>query len=71
MTMRSLVLTALMAAYSIATAQRPSARGAGSPEHHSDVEITWHILKPYELPAPDVSQLHVPAGFRVELQVPA
>jgi Raf kinase inhibitor-like YbhB/YbcL family protein len=49
----------------VAEAQRPSSAG-GSPEHHSDVEITWHILKPVELPAPPVSQLKVPADFRIQ-----
>lgn len=55
----------LMTACVIAPAQRPSSAG-GSPEHHSDVEITWHILKPTELPPPEVSTLRVPAGFRIQ-----
>jgi hypothetical protein len=38
----------------------------GSPEHRSDLEITWHILKPSELPAPDPSQLRAPTEFRVQ-----
>ena len=48
-----------------AYAQKPSSEG-GSPEHHSDVEITGHIFKPNELPAPELSQIHVPLGFKVE-----
>jgi Raf kinase inhibitor-like YbhB/YbcL family protein len=47
------------------SAQHPSSAG-GSPEHHTDIEITWHILKPLELPAPDVSQLRVPTGFGIQ-----
>ena len=47
------------------TAQKIPA-GAGSPEHFSDVEITSHIFKPPELPAPAANQLHVPNGFRIE-----
>ncbi|RZK17995.1 MAG: YbhB/YbcL family Raf kinase inhibitor-like protein, partial [Flavobacterium sp.] len=35
------------------------------PEHHSDVEIVGHIFKPVELPAPNISQLKVPAGFKI------
>jgi len=31
----------------------------------ANVQITGHILKPQQLPAPDVSQLTVPAGFEV------
>jgi glucose/arabinose dehydrogenase len=63
--MRFHILIALIAMSSLASAQRPPSTG-GSPEHHSDVEITWHIFKPKELPAPDLSQLHVPAGFRIQ-----
>jgi Raf kinase inhibitor-like YbhB/YbcL family protein len=63
--MRFCVLALLVVAGSITEAQKLSSAG-GSPEHHSDVEITWHILKPFELPAPEVSQLHVPAGFRIQ-----
>jgi len=63
--MRFRVLTILITACLSAEGQRPSSAG-GSPEHHADVEITWHILKPVELPAPDVSQLHVPPGFRLQ-----
>jgi glucose/arabinose dehydrogenase len=63
--MRFRVLTLFVAVCSFAGAQRPSSAG-GSPEHHSDLEITWHIFKPVELPAPDLSQLHVPADFRVQ-----
>src|SRR3954465_514896 len=58
-------LAVLITASMIAESQRPSSAG-GSPEHHSDIEITWHILKPIELPSPAVSQLRVPAGFRVQ-----
>ena len=63
--MRFRVLALLILACSVAESQKPSSAG-GSPEHHSDIEITWHILKPFELPKPAVSQLHVPAGFRVQ-----
>ena len=57
--------TAILILASSLSAQKLSSQG-GSPEHHSDVEITGHIFKPTELPAPPVSQLHVPEGFRVE-----
>jgi Raf kinase inhibitor-like YbhB/YbcL family protein len=63
--MRFSVLTVLIAVSTVAEAQRPSSAG-GSPEHHSDIEITWHILKPTELPAPDVSRLHAPSGFQIQ-----
>ena len=63
--MRSRVLAILITACTVAEAQRPSS-AAGSPEHHSDIEITWHIFKPVELPAPEVEQLHVRAGFRIQ-----
>jgi len=35
-------------------------------EHHSDIEITWHVFKPVELALPDLSQLRVPTGFRIQ-----
>jgi Raf kinase inhibitor-like YbhB/YbcL family protein len=63
--MRFRTLAVAITACTIAVAQRPSSAG-GSPEHHSDVEITWHILKPVELPAPGLSLLHVPNGFRIQ-----
>ena len=63
--MRFQILAVLITSGSFVAAQRQSSAG-GSPEHHSDVEITWHILKPVELPAPDVSQLHVPDGFLLQ-----
>jgi Raf kinase inhibitor-like YbhB/YbcL family protein len=63
--MRFRVLAALITACVAAEGQRPSS-AAGSPEHHSDIEITWHILKPVELPMPALSQVHVPTGFRVQ-----
>jgi Raf kinase inhibitor-like YbhB/YbcL family protein len=63
--MRFHVLAILLTACLVAEAQRPSSAG-GSPEHHTDIEITWHILKPVELPALMVSQLHVPSGFHIE-----
>jgi Raf kinase inhibitor-like YbhB/YbcL family protein len=63
--MKFRILAALMAACRFAAAQHPSSAG-GSAEHHSDVEITWHILKPVELAAPDLRQLHVPDGFRIQ-----
>ena len=62
--MRAWVFIAFLAT-SLATAQRLSSTG-GSAEHQSDLEITWHIFKPPELPAPDVAHLHVPAGFRIQ-----
>lgn len=31
----------------------------------ADVEVTGHILKPEQLPAPDVSKLTVPSGFKI------
>src|ERR1700722_12608373 len=46
-------------------AQKLSSEG-GSAEHLSDVEITGHVFKPAELPAPGVSRLHAPEGFRLE-----
>ena len=61
--LKPLVITFLFAF--AACAQKLSSAG-GSPDHQSDVEITGHIFKPAELPAPPVSQLHVPSGFRVE-----
>src|SRR5437764_14437738 len=63
--MRFRIFAVLLTTCGLAVAQRPSS-AAGSPEHRSDLEITWHIFKPLELPAPDVSQIHVPAGFRVQ-----
>jgi Raf kinase inhibitor-like YbhB/YbcL family protein len=59
------VLAVLIVACRFAGAQHQSSAG-GSAEHHSDLEITWHILKPVELAAPDLRQLHVPAGFRIQ-----
>jgi thiamine pyrophosphate-dependent acetolactate synthase large subunit-like protein len=41
--MRFQVLTVFLAASSFAGAQRSSSAG-GAPEHHSDLEITWHIF---------------------------
>lgn len=46
-------------------AQKLSSEG-GSAEHRAAVQITGHIFKPSELPAPNLAQLHVPAGFRIE-----
>ncbi len=63
--MRLRVLAALLTICLVAEGQRLPSTSA-SPEHHSDLEITWHILKPVELAAPDLSQLHVPAGFRIQ-----
>ena len=63
--MRASLLPLFFAAFTSLNAQKPSTSG-GSPEHHTDLEITWHIFKPVELPAPEVSQLHVPAGFRLQ-----
>lgn len=47
-------------------AQEIPSPGAGSAERTADVEVVGHINKPAELPEPDVSQLHVPPGFRLE-----
>jgi Thiamine pyrophosphate enzyme, C-terminal TPP binding domain len=63
--MRFGFLAVLITASIAAQAQRLSSAG-GSPEHHSDIEIPWHILKPMERPAPDLSKLSVPAGFRIQ-----
>lgn len=49
-----------------ALAQEIASPGAGSPERTADVEVVGHIYKPAELPEPDVSQLHVPEGFRLQ-----
>ena len=38
----------------------------GSPERTSDVEVTGHIVKPAELPPPDLKTLKLPAGFKIE-----
>lgn len=38
----------------------------GQPEHQADVEVIGHVVKPLELPAPDVKALHVPSGFKIE-----
>ena len=65
MSMRSRAFAILIGTCGLAAAQPPSSEG-GSPEHYSDVEITWHIFKPSELPAPHLSQLHVPTGFRIQ-----
>jgi hypothetical protein len=64
--MRVCALAVLITARTVAEAQR-SCSGVGSPEqHHSETEFTWQILKPFELPAPEVSQLRVPSGFRIQ-----
>jgi hypothetical protein len=63
--MRFQLLAVLITTSSFAAAQRSSSAG-GSPEHHSDVEISRYTLKPSELPAQDVSQLYLPAGFRLQ-----
>jgi Raf kinase inhibitor-like YbhB/YbcL family protein len=39
---------------------------AGSPENSANLTIEGHILEPVELPAPELSALKVPAGFRVD-----
>ncbi len=49
-----------------ALAQEIPSPGPGSPERTADVEVTGHIVKPPELPAPDLSTLKVPAGFKIE-----
>jgi Raf kinase inhibitor-like YbhB/YbcL family protein len=63
--MRAWAFVTFLATCSLATAQRLSSTN-GSAEHQSDLEITWHIFKPPELPAPDVAHSHVPAGFRIQ-----
>ncbi len=62
--MRFRLLTVLFAAGIFAGALRISSAGS-SREHHSDLEITWHIFKPTELATSELSQLHVPTGFRL------
>ena len=37
-------------AFDAEISQRLSSTGGGSAEHQSDLEITWHIFKPPELP---------------------
>lgn len=36
-------------------------------ERAADVEVTTHIVKPLQLPPPDVKQLRVPDGFKIEV----
>lgn len=55
----------LVVACAIGVAQRPCS-APGSSEHHTDTEITWHTRKPVKLPAPQVTQQHVRAGFRIQ-----
>ena len=50
-----------------ALAQKVPVPGEGSPERTADVQVTGHIVKPTELPPPDVSKLKVPEGFRIEI----
>ena len=64
--MRCCVLAVPITACTVAEAQRPPSAG-GTPEHHSDNGVTCHILKPVELPAPAISQLCVPTGFRNQM----
>jgi len=47
-------------------AQEIPTPGEGSPERTTDTQVTGHIVKPPELPPPDVSKLRAPKGFRVE-----
>ncbi len=49
-----------------AFAQKIPVPGEGSPERVSDVEVIGHIVKPTELPPPDLASLKVPPGFRIE-----
>ena len=44
----------------------PIPAGPGSPERSADVTVTGHIVKPNELPPPDLAQLKLPAGFKIE-----
>jgi Raf kinase inhibitor-like YbhB/YbcL family protein len=62
---QSLAKRFLIVTSSVVLAQNVESK-AGSAEHFADVEITSHIFKPGELAAPDVADLHVPNGFRVE-----
>ena len=50
----------------VATSAQKLSSEPGNAEHRADVEVTGHVVKPLELPAPDVSALHVPRGFRIE-----
>lgn len=62
--MRLRVWVVLLMTWAAAGAQRLSSPAAT--DHNSDIEITWHVLKPVELAAPDRSQLRVPPGFRIQ-----
>lgn len=37
-----------------------------NPERFTDMQITSYIYKPHQLPPPPLSQLQVPAGFKIE-----
>ncbi|GJG86121.1 hypothetical protein tb265_13020 [Gemmatimonadetes bacterium T265] len=62
-------LGAMSAALAFAAARPAAAQGDAhpgeSPPGGSDVTVTGHTFQPKPLPAPDVSALHVPAGFRL------
>lgn len=66
--MRFRMLRILVTTCSSLLAQPPSCAGV-SAEHHSDLEIICHIFKPVELPVPDLSNSHVPDGFRIVASV--
>ena len=69
--MRFRVLAILIATCGLATAQRSSSAG-GSPEHRSDVEITWHIFKPRFMQGVDTVKLMEPvAALNVQITNPA
>jgi thiamine pyrophosphate-dependent acetolactate synthase large subunit-like protein len=69
--MRFRVLAILIATCGLATAQR-SASAGGSPEHRSDVEITWHIFKPRFMQGVDTVKLMEPvAALNVQITNPA
>src|SRR5947207_1707186 len=65
MTAAVILTTTCLALSSVVSAQRLALEPVPT-ERRVDVQITGHIFKPSELPAPQVSQLHVPRDFRIE-----
>ena len=66
--MKTLLITIALCLPSLISAPAlPDTRSdkPGPAENAADVNITTHILQPRELPAPDLSALKVPPGFRV------
>jgi Raf kinase inhibitor-like YbhB/YbcL family protein len=61
-----LSILGLSALSSIISAQEVPAPGLGSAERQADVEIVGHIDKPAELPAPDLKDLKLSEGFKIE-----